>query len=123
MLKPQQRDTLRAAMNHRLADLRVLIADETATQESERASQRGGDVGDFGDEAVGADLVRTEVALVALHQGEQREIEAALGRLDSDHYGVCVDCADPIEFERLQANPTVNRCGSCQQVHEAAARR
>lgn len=42
------------------------------------------------------------------------EIEAALARLDDGTYGLCVDCAEQISPERLEALPAAARCMDCQ---------
>ena len=42
-----------------------------------------------------------------------RKVAAALARIDSDDYGYCVDCDEPIDPRRLQADPTVTTCITC----------
>jgi DnaK suppressor protein len=42
-------------------------------------------------------------------------VEAALGRMDSKNYGVCVDCGDAISHRRLEAIPWAIRCIACQE--------
>ena len=42
-------------------------------------------------------------------------VDAALDRMDSQDYGVCVDCGDPISYRRLAAIPWANRCIACQE--------
>jgi RNA polymerase-binding transcription factor DksA len=44
---------------------------------------------------------------------EIRMIEAALGRIDRDEYGVCVSCGDPISEERLDVLPATPKCRHC----------
>jgi DnaK suppressor protein len=41
-------------------------------------------------------------------------IDAALNRVGSENYSVCVDCGDPISRRRLEAIPWANRCIACQ---------
>lgn len=38
------------------------------------------------------------------------EVDSALSRLDNGTYGICVVCKDPIEPERLQADPVTSVC-------------
>jgi phosphoserine phosphatase RsbU/P len=38
------------------------------------------------------------------------EIDSALGRIDNGSFGICETCHDPIEADRLEANPTVRFC-------------
>jgi len=43
---------------------------------------------------------------------------AALERLESGEYGVCIICGDDIPIERLMATSTAVRCVFCQERHE-----
>lgn len=43
-------------------------------------------------------------------------IEAALVRIDSEEYGVCMDCGSPIAGARLDAIPWAVRCIGCQEL-------
>ena len=52
----------------------------------------------------------------------QREIDAALRRLEQGVYGRCIDCGLEIEPARLQARPSVARCIECQHRHEGDER-
>lgn len=38
------------------------------------------------------------------------EVEAALGRIEKNEYGVCRVCGKEIEKERLEANPAAQTC-------------
>lgn len=118
MLNGEQSAALRAAMIQRLAGLRELIRDETSVEDEAKGGPRAAEVGDFADDTVGADLLRTEDALIGMHRVEAREIEAALDRLSNGRYGLCADCGLPIDFERLRANPTGRRCQPCQRQIE-----
>jgi DnaK suppressor protein len=42
-------------------------------------------------------------------------IDAALNRMDSQDYGMCEDCGDPIPSRRLEAIPWATRCIACQE--------
>src|SRR5215831_1507650 len=44
-----------------------------------------------------------------------REISDALVRLDHGHYGVCLDCEEPISPKRLDAVPWARYCVRCQE--------
>jgi DnaK suppressor protein len=46
------------------------------------------------------------------------KIAAALGRLDRDEYGLCVECGKPIVPARLRAMPEVATCVPCQEQLE-----
>jgi RNA polymerase-binding transcription factor len=44
-----------------------------------------------------------------------REIGDALRRMDHDHYGVCLECDEPISAKRLEAVPWARYCVTCQE--------
>lgn len=54
-----------------------------------------------------------------------REIEAAIGRLESGGYGICTSCGCEIPEQRLLATPTVQTCIPCQEriEHESGGGR
>ena len=45
-----------------------------------------------------------------------REIAGALHRMDHDHYGVCMECEEPISAKRLDAVPWAKYCVTCQEL-------
>ncbi|MGZ3438552.1 MAG: TraR/DksA family transcriptional regulator [Polyangia bacterium] len=45
-------------------------------------------------------------------------IEDALRRMHSDDYGICIDCAREIPFERLRAVPWTLRCADDEERSE-----
>ncbi|GAB4187405.1 MAG: TraR/DksA C4-type zinc finger protein [Wenzhouxiangellaceae bacterium] len=51
---------------------------------------------------------------------ELGRIEAALARLDSDEWGCCDDCGEPIALARLQLDPTHTQCVNCAEAREQA---
>lgn len=69
---------------------------------------------------------RDELRMALAHHDvvELRLIDAALARIADGHYGECVDCGEPIGYERLVAAPYTARCLSCQRAfeHQRAAR-
>ena len=42
-----------------------------------------------------------------------RQVIAALARIDSDDYGYCADCEEPIPENRLSFDPAARRCVGC----------
>ncbi|MDH5743336.1 MAG: hypothetical protein OEZ52_07320 [Candidatus Aminicenantes bacterium] len=38
------------------------------------------------------------------------EVDAALGKMDKDIYGLCETCNEPIEHERLVVDPLIRNC-------------
>jgi len=43
-----------------------------------------------------------------------RCLDASLCQIQLGLYGVCSDCEDPIELERLADDPTTQRCAKCE---------
>ena len=44
---------------------------------------------------------------------ELRQVNQALWRLEKNQYGLCVECAEPINAKRLNALPYANTCIDC----------
>src|ERR1700755_1287282 len=42
-----------------------------------------------------------------------REINDALHRIDTDQYGICLECEEPISTKRLDAVPWAKYCVTC----------
>lgn len=51
------------------------------------------------------------------------EIELALARIESGHYGVCEETEEPIEFERLRALPWTRLSIEGAEIREAMRRK
>lgn len=41
------------------------------------------------------------------------QLEAALAQFEIGQYGYCANCEEPIELERLDADPAAQRCKRC----------
>jgi DnaK suppressor protein len=48
------------------------------------------------------------------NRGRLRVVTSALERFERGVFGECLDCHGPIEEERLESDPTRERCSSCQ---------
>jgi DnaK suppressor protein len=117
MFNRKQREQLRGELTERLAAIyQTVRADITAAQVG--ASVR--DPGDEQDDAVADELA----SLLDDHDRERaHQLEDALRRLDGDEkFGVCVDCGEPIPFERLRAAPWAERCADDQERLEEQQR-
>lgn len=60
----------------------------------------------------------TDNAIIGLHLQKSIDLNAALDRIQSGVYGMCVDCGDSIRGERMTAYPTAKRCIRYQQLCE-----
>ena len=86
---------------------RVRAAKEAA---AERPSAQGPEVDDIGEG--GEERFRTGIEHVELARDQEELLDIADARTRITHgsYGECVDCGQPISFERLSAQPTAKRC-------------
>ena len=49
-----------------------------------------------------------------------RKVLKALNRLDTDDFGYCGQCDEPIEFNRLKVQPQASHCLKCQDQLDQA---
>jgi DnaK suppressor protein len=120
-LSNAQRALLEAALHQRADDLerrraehqgglsRAEHASELLTQDSDDLSHR-------------ADARELDMTLAERELAELGAVSAALQRLKDGRLGLCADCAQPIAFERLQAEPWALRCIECEGRRERATR-
>ena len=92
-----------------------------------RLPQTGDDItrGDSLDIASNARDREITFMLKSRELDDLRAVEDAIERIDSDDYGICASCEDPIELKRLEAVPWARFCRACQEEMEnrSAARR
>jgi RNA polymerase-binding protein DksA len=101
------------------AELRTEVQEERAKVDSERDRRSAREVQDRGDEANTDQWRETNAAMIDHHVDEISGIQAALSRVESGTYGLCVECGEQIGFQRLQAYPSANRCLACQSKAES----
>lgn len=124
-LSPRQIDALVKAIDALELDLSQRIEGERERATAEISSQLEGVVGDGADYAGARIRAGIEGELMERHLRDLEGLEAARGRLKAGTYGICVECADPIDFARLKLAPAAVRCAACQAERErspAAAR-
>jgi DnaK suppressor protein len=107
-LDPRQALTLR----------RAALAREIEAGIEKRRGETADNVPDSGEIAAAAVAREVGIAEVDRDVAELQAIDAALERLDKATYGRCVDCSALIEPARLEHNPEVARCLTCQQRQE-----
>ena len=59
-----------------------------------------------------------DMALTDLDLRELDAVNGALLRLHDPAFGICVDCARAIPFDRLRIEPEALRCVPCETLHE-----
>ena len=84
-----------------------------------RAEERAADEQDVAESYQRSDV---DLAVVQMKAETVARIDAALRRVEAGTYGRCVECEDPIAFERLRALPFALRCTSCEQSRERVTR-
>lgn len=112
-------------LRERRVQLRAAIHAALLRGESETYGELAGQVHDVEEEALADLLTDVNFAEITREIEEIRDIEAALQRMASGTFGVCVECGEAIGAVRLEAYPTAKRCLGCQRAYEAlpAARR
>lgn len=109
-------------LQQRCEELRSAIADSLRQSQREDFTALAGRVHDAGEESVAELVMSTNFTLLQREVRELRDFEAAYKRLRDGTYGVCQECGGNIGRERLEVNPTAQRCIRCQTRREQAAR-
>jgi DnaK suppressor protein len=77
------------------------------------------DVNDLEDQASKRERTTLQDAEAQRDRLELADVRAALARLNDSSYGTCIDCAQPIDLQRLAASPAAARCIVCQTQFES----
>lgn len=96
------------------------------TSDVSRHRVQGKGVGVIADETERADVIADNMVEHRLGYSESKlleKIDYALDRLNEGSYGICDDCKEKINIERLKAKPSVSLCIECQSKKEARLRR
>ena len=68
---------------------------------------------DFAEQATENENNEVLIGLKLEAENELKQIAGALLKIDSDEYGLCEQCGNPIAEERLVALPYANACIHC----------
>lgn len=99
----QLRDEVQRARERSLQETPANIADRARDSE---------------DDSFADLIVHTNLAEMDRDVDELRMIDSALQRISAGTYGECSDCGQPIATARLEAEPTAERCLTCQELYE-----
>lgn len=117
-LKDSQVRQLQQALDDRFNNLWKEIGVELSESDKERFLQVAGEAQDLEDRSF-ADLVTDlNITILDKHVQETRDINDALLRINKGTFGICSECGEYIDFERMTAYPTASRCVRCQQTYE-----
>jgi DnaK suppressor protein len=113
-LTEQQINEFNKRLKQQFDALREEIRQELLKSDNEQYIDIAGKVHDNGEESVADLLADWNIMIVDRQLKELREIENALNRISMGSYGICDECGNEIELERLNAQPAAIRCISCQ---------
>lgn len=122
-LPPEKLDELRAALEDRMALLREEVRSARERSGDENFQAITGQVSDFKDAAFATAVLNLNLADAERDVAEIRDIDAALARIADGSYGLCLDCGEAIDLDRLQAHPAARRCCACQELSERRQKR
>jgi RNA polymerase-binding transcription factor DksA len=74
------------------------------------------------NEQVIDELVKLEVGELKAQLKQMQRVSAALCQIDLGLYGLCSDCEENIELERLNNDPSTQRCQRCSDKHRLSKR-
>lgn len=94
---------------------RVRTAKEEAANRPSALGPQVDDLGELGEQRFSTGIEHVELLR---DQEELAEIAEARTRMADGRYGECVDCGQPIAFERLLAQPIAKRCIADQEAWE-----
>jgi DnaK suppressor protein len=104
-------------LNELFSGVQAELRDQTVRHLFEQDEPR-----DEGDESLRVQLRDARVSLAENEARRAQEIEAALGRIRDGTYGMCVECDQQIELERLKLVPWAARCIDDQTEFERRTR-
>jgi len=94
---------------------RTIACVETESESSAESSAISQHPADFASETFEREL---DLGLLSDLREQRAEVAEAVHRLHDGSYGVCEDCKQPIDIERLTAVPATRRCLTCQRASE-----
>jgi DnaK suppressor protein len=107
LLELRQHELDRRVAAHQGPQGRAVHARELLLQDGDDAPQRDADRE--------VDLAQADRELAELGA-----VSRALARRDEPRFGACIDCGQPIPFDRLRVEPWAERCVACQAAREGS---
>jgi len=117
-LSASQRDELERRLTSRRQTLRAEVQRELANSDDPRVTGFMNQLAATEDWVLADILADMDIATVTRDVAELSEVEAALARIADGSYGTCADCGEAIGWPRLNAQPTAQRCITCQEKLE-----
>ena len=113
-LRPEKLDkkTIERFRKILLKERERIIGDVKQMDESSKEMGTDG-IQDIGDEAA---TIYNKQILLTLNENERmrlRELDEALDRIESETYGICEECGEPVGLKRLEVRPVAKYCVPC----------
>ncbi len=107
-----------------LARENVLLGEISAARKADIAAASAvsagtTDVSDFKDLASHQERTELRDAELQRDMSELEDVREALARFNGGTYGICLDCAEPLDLQRLKVIPAAARCVTCQTKFES----
>lgn len=109
---------LKQTLDNRQSLLRDDVHRELLAADEQGFADLAGQVHDSGEESVADLLADLNITLIERQVQELRRVEDALRRMSMGSYGLCSNCGNNIEYDRLRSYPTAGRCIECQNLYE-----
>ena len=107
-----------------MEEIKQLLLDEKASllegmrEKSVKQTKILNDIGDAIDYSVEEQDRELDLLLQDRNQARLEGIENALQRMDSEDFGYCEECGEPISKKRLMVVPLTRMCINCQSNNE-----
>jgi len=111
-LKEGQLDDLRATLEAERDSLDEELAEHgrKVGKDWQGTSKSEGEEPDPNDTADNIEELATNIPLVEELEKRHKEIDKSLEKMDKGTYGICEVCKEPIDIDRLEANPAAATC-------------
>lgn len=121
MLTDRTLHDMQKKLKHRFCELREEVRLEMLKSGREPYVELANTVHDIEESSMADMLYDLQLADIDKHIEEIREVDDALMRIAKRSYGVCSECGESIEEQRLLSNPAAKRCYRCQVAYEKQA--
>ncbi|HET6675079.1 MAG TPA: TraR/DksA C4-type zinc finger protein [Nitrospiraceae bacterium] len=111
-------ERLRQLLLVRRQEIQRQIDELLAQHRADQTQLREESVADTEDLSTRDSVSHQQLSILEVRNQMRLQVEAALQRLDEGTYGICEDCQQPINEERLKAMPFARRCTDCQRHAE-----
>ncbi len=95
------------------------LTDEIANFDEDARESKTAEVEDPVDAVISSEAKATAFGGSNIAAQTLKEVDAALQRIVTGEYGLCIDCGKPIEPKRLEAVPWTPFCLQDQEKHDA----